>query len=229
MKEKICIFVMVLALASFANAVAPMVVDNFESYADSTALNAVWQKNMSSAISSETLETYAGVMNNSKFMLLQTNGGGAGFMQTKLTLPGAVWNDHGVNLTYPGFTGIQLLIAVPVNGSGPFGGLGGAGGNAFLSMYDCWGQKVLGAVYPGTLPTPGGTGMPNGALFDIPFATKTVAGMNLENVYQITIGFEGTYYGTGALLIDNVTLVPEPATMALLGLGGLALLRKPKK
>jgi hypothetical protein len=227
--KKIRIIVMVLALASFANAVAPLVVDNFEGYVDSAALNSAWVKNTGSAISSETLETYPGVMNNSKFMLLQTNGGGAGFMQTKLQLPGSVWNDHGVNLTYPGFTHIQLLIAVPVNGSGPYGGLGGAGGNVFLSMFDCWGQKVLGAVYPGTLPTPGGTGMPNGALFDIPFATKTVAGMNLENVYQITVGFEGTYYGTGALLIDNVTLTPEPATMALLGLGGLALLRKPKK
>jgi hypothetical protein len=165
-------------------------------------------------------------------MLLQTNGGGAGFMQTKLALPGAVWNDHGVNLTYPGFTDIQMTFAIPANTAGsnlPWGNMGGAGGTVFLSMFDCWGQKVLGGTYPGTVPTPGGTGWASGVVFNLPFATKTVAGMNLENVYQITVGFEGTYYGTGALLIDNVILTPEPATMVLLGLGAVGLLRRSKK
>jgi hypothetical protein len=226
MKQKICIIVMVLALASFANAVT-MVIDSFQSYVDSTALKAAWVPNAGSAISSETLEN----MMDGKSMLLQTAGGGAGFMQTKLTLPGAVWNDHGVNLTYPGFTGIDMKFMIPANTPGsnlPWGNMGGAGGNVFLSMFDCWGQNVFKAVYPGTQPTPGGTGWPNGKIFSMPFSTYTVSGMNLENVYQITVGFESTYWGTGALFIDNVVLTPEPATMALLGLGGLALLRRRK-
>jgi hypothetical protein len=105
--------VLVLALASFANA-ATMVVDNFNGYVDSAALQAAWVPNTGSAISSETLVTFL----DNKCMLLQTNGGGAGFMQTKLALPGAVWNDHGVNLTYPGFTDIQMTFAIPANTPG---------------------------------------------------------------------------------------------------------------
>lgn len=38
----------------------------------------------------------------------------------------------------------------------------------------------------------------------------------------------GTDYSSGYAMVDNITVVPEPATMLLLGLGSLAALRKRK-
>lgn len=226
MKEKICIIVVVLAFASFTNAVDTLVVDNFESYADSAALTGAWVPNASSNITSETLVNAL----SGKCMLIQNNSNSPYFAQTKLALPGAVWNDHGVNLTYPGYTDIQMTFAIPPSTPGqnlPWGDMGGTGGRVFLSMYDCYGIKVLGATYTSGA-TPSGTGWSSGITWNIPFATYKVAGQNLENVYQITVGYDSTYNGTGALLVDNVTLIPEPATLTMLALGAIGLLRRQK-
>jgi hypothetical protein len=106
----------------------------------------------------------------------------------------------------------ELLIAVRV----------------YLSMYDCWGLKVWSASYPGDT-TPSNTGYPNGIVWEMSFSTGLVSGQNFENVAQIAVGYDKTYNGTGALLIDDVILTPEPATMILLGLGAVGLLRRPKK
>lgn len=60
------------------------------------------------------------------------------------------------------------------------------------------------------------------------FSAYTVTGMNLENVEHITVGYDKTYYGTGALFVDDVILVgvPEPASLLVLSLGGLVSLRR---
>lgn len=227
--KKYLVLMLMLTFVGMTNA-AVVMLDDFESYANDTELQAAWVMNTSSDITTETLENDPGVpvLNGNNCMLI-TNAaqGPAYYSQTKYTLPGAVHDVHGVNLTYPGYTAITMTFAIPPNGGGtPYSDLGGSGGDVFLSMYDCWGQKVFSASYPGDV-TPSGTGWSTGIVWEMDFATYTVGGMNLENVEQITVGYNQSYYGAGAMFVDDIGFViPEPATLTLLALGGVLLRRK---
>ena len=228
---KKCLIVLVmLTFVGLTNA-ALVMVDDFEGYADDAALQAVWVPNTGSDITTETLVNDAGVLNGSNCMLItNANQGPAYYTQTKLTLPGAVHNDHGVNLTYQGIYAVTMTFAIPPNGSTPpWENLGGSGGDVFLSMYNCWGGKVWSISYPGTV-TPSGTGWSAGIVWEVDFADGVLeSGQNFENVEQITIGYNNGYYGAGAMFVDDVAfVVPEPASLILFGLGSLGLLRKRK-
>lgn len=216
--------VLMLTFVGLTNA-GVWVVDDFESYADDTALQAAWAMNTGSNIQGETLENVL----NGQSMLIENNNSSPYYAQTKYALPGAVFNDHGVNLTSAGYDAITLTFAIPAkNLGGSWDYLDGSGGQVFLSLYDCWGGKVLEAAYGGGV-TPSGTGWSNGIVWEIDFAGHTISGANLENVEKITLGVKNTYYDYGGLFIDDVVFVPEPATITMLGFGAFALLRRRRK
>lgn len=207
--KKFVYVLVVMVLASFANAAVVPLIDNFQSYANSAALNAAWVVNTSGNPATETLVNESG----NQCLKLAYNTVSPYWAQTKYSLPGAVWNVSGVNWSYWGYTGLQFDYKVTDVGSG----------NNRITVYDCWGQTILtkslsAAVSGWTTVT-------------VDFVTDLKAGMNLQNLAVIGFAAQSTWYSspTGDFFIDNVTLipVPEPATMSILALGGL-LLRKRK-
>jgi hypothetical protein len=200
----------VVGLASFANAALMPGIDNFQSYADTSALNTAWVVNASgNAGTTEALVDASG----NKYLSLSYNTVSPYWAQTKFSLPGAVWGSSGVNWSYWGYTGLQFDYKVTDVGSG----------NNRISVYDCWGQTILTKSLSAALT--------DWVTVTVDFATCLQSGMNLENLAVIGFAAQNTWYSspTGAFCIDNITLipVPEPMTMSLLALGGL-LLRKRK-
>jgi hypothetical protein len=207
--KKFIVMLVVMAFASFANATVQPLIDNFESYADSAALNAAWVVNTSGNAATETLVNESG----NQVLKLAYSVASPYWAQTKHLLSGAVLGTSGVNWSYWGYTGLQLDYKVTDVGSG----------NNRITVYNCWGTAVLSKSISAT--TTGWTTV------TLDFVTDLKAGQNLENCAIIGIAAESTWFSspTGDIFVDNMTLipVPEPATMSILALGGL-LLRKRK-
>lgn len=72
-------------------------------------------------------------------------------------------------------------------------------------------------------------GLPQTLLWNIPQALQTKLDGVTSNIGWLELMIISNNGGQNAqLYVDNIKLIPEPATMGLLGMGGLALLRRRK-
>jgi hypothetical protein len=97
----------------------------------------------------------------------------------------------------------------------------GAASRIECDLYTCWGTGFSNGQY---FATPGATPAGDWVQWNIDISGLT--GGYRNHVGRIQFAQVYPDYGGGTVLYDDISVIPEPATLVLLGLGGLAMLRR---
>jgi hypothetical protein len=196
--NKLWVVIMVLAATTMSYAT---LINDFESYANTLALAGEWTKTANMTISLDTTYVHSG----SKAMkYVSSNGSSPWYGKSEYRLPGIVWGTSGQDWT--GMDTVSLWYKVA-----------GASDGLKVAIVDCYGSNLY--VYDAGKMVIG-----DWKQLNISLASLTPA--QLSNVGRIDLVVSSINYGTNTVYFDDITVTPEPATMALLGLGGLAMFRR---
>ena len=202
MKQSMIILMALSMCVGLCNA-AITVVQDYEKYANTLEQRAAHTFTANATL---TLET-ATVRSGTKAMkVVFDNGQPPNYTIARYEFPSAVPKD------WNGYSELSVWYNVENNaGSAPLR----------IQLVNIWG----GTLYTHTVGVvPAGQGWKE-AIVDL-HAHLTPA--QLEHVGRIDLIMAAGSYGKGTIYFDDITLIPEPATLVLLGAGGLLLRRRRK-
>lgn len=210
MKKFGMVAVMMLAAASWCHA-AVIGINDFESYADTFELRSEWSNTANATITLDTTEFHGG---SKSMKVAYNNGASPYYTKMEYFLPGIEWGVSGQDWT--GTTELSVWYKVTV-----------AKEPLRVVMVDTYGVNVYVQQFSAPL------GDWKEAVCDLTAADvngKMLTADELTRIARIDLVMRAVNYGSGTIFFDDIarTTIPEPATLTLLGLGVIGLLRKRK-
>ncbi len=217
---KTCMYLVVaMAVSSWCGATV-VSINDFESYADTAALQAEWTATANLTRTLDTVDFYGG---SQSMKYTGSTWNSPWYLKSEYNLPGIVWGTSGQDWTDT----TELSMWVKPTASK---------GNFKIILVDCYGNNLYSKSF-GVLPV----GSWIELTCDLTAADTLGHVLTADELGRIgridfvakkeTALYPNSADGTNTYYIDDITrtVVPEPATMTLLGLGALAFFKRRKR